>query len=149
MVKEGCILSSPAQVVQWAGRALLQVVSMFIRQMPASLQVQVDSTKFLDSITYVNSEGDRVSLPAWPLGPGYQSTAEPADDDDFKPDSASEKRLQLIEVWENWKKKLIKYMPFTVYKMAHSSKAKKAASARDIPGKLVYIRCAYLLTLIS
>jgi hypothetical protein len=70
MVTDGITIMTPTSYLKWFSRAMVQMMTYYILQIPPHLQARFDRDKILQAISVV-IDGERVAAPKWSHGPGW------------------------------------------------------------------------------
>jgi hypothetical protein len=117
--EDGGVIMSPAANVDHMSKSLLALSLFFLRQLPPHYNVQVDSEKFLNSISLrPNNDGPRMTVGTWPLGPGWinedSSSAVGLLNDLVDNTGPGSLREHAIQRYKAYRTKLAKFIPWIV-----------------------------------
>lgn len=116
---EGLSVMHRSSLMKFMARSLLHVACFVTRQLPASLDVRIDSDAFLNSFTFVDESGDRQQVGSWALGPGWRSSSSSRGRDDdpsvcidliSQKDRVEEQHRR----WEEYHTKYAGHIPYAV-----------------------------------
>lgn len=117
--EDGGVIMSPAANVDHISKSLLSLSLFFLRQLPPHYNVQVDSQKFLDSISLrPDDNGPRMTVGSWPLGPGWKnkdsSSASGTLNDLVDNTGPGSSREHAIQRYRTYRTKLATFIPWFV-----------------------------------
>jgi hypothetical protein len=72
MVADGITIMTPASYLKWFSRAMVQMMTYYLLQIPPHLKARFDRDKILEAISIV-IDGERVAAPKWSYGPGWDA----------------------------------------------------------------------------
>ena len=73
MAGDGLAITSPEALMTYTGRALVQLASKILQEIPSALEPKLDARQLLGAISYRDVDsGERLPLGAWDLAPGSQ-----------------------------------------------------------------------------
>ncbi|KAJ2920630.1 hypothetical protein H1R20_g16465, partial [Candolleomyces eurysporus] len=110
---DGEVIMSPEGHANFMGRGVLQLANFFFEQASADMGYQVNTTSFLSSITYLDSNGVRRSLEDWPCAPNVNRH--------------NQARIDAISRFQEFEKKVSRFIPSVV---VASDRAKKGLVLR-------------------
>ncbi|KAJ2925557.1 hypothetical protein H1R20_g11538, partial [Candolleomyces eurysporus] len=105
---DGEVIMSPEGHANFMGRGVLQLANFFLEQASMDMGYQVNTTSFLSSITYLDSNGVRRSLEDWPCAPNVNRH--------------NQARIDAISLFQEFEKKVSRFIPSVV---VASDRAKK------------------------
>ncbi|KAF9022083.1 hypothetical protein BDZ89DRAFT_1137611 [Hymenopellis radicata] len=115
--EDGPFIMPQEALVRFMGRATLQMALSYFRQLPLGWKVNINTTKYLESISYAiegSPSGSRATLEPWPLAPSVQGQT-PSETRDIDT-VLLPPRLQVLRAFEEFRSNQSRFIPYVVDK---------------------------------
>lgn len=108
-IVEGLTVMKPLSLMTFLTRCFLILMLSLVSQLPSQMDVQIDSDSFLNSFSYMDTDGVRRRVAPWFDGPGWRSQTRTS-----VLESQEDRVAQLRNTWSEHQKKYGGHIPSAV-----------------------------------
>ena len=101
-LKDGCAIMDIKAHMMYIVYSLIFIILFFLAQLPDEYGVEMDIDLIVQAITYVDADGNRVTVPEWVLGPGKRKVHATRNNADAHKHGYSSWKTTQQEAADNW-----------------------------------------------